>query len=99
MLTRYQNIFLAQLCVHKMIDVMQVEKSLTIDMAKARVLEFYWEVVWYPYLTFLQRCKSNSLQGRGVGASARVIRTLATSTRFRKARMMIGRSKILCHIP
>ena len=39
MLTRYQNIFLAQLCVHKTIDVMQVEKSLTIDMAKACAIE------------------------------------------------------------
>ena len=39
MLTRYQNVVPAQFLVQKMIDGIQVSNALTIDMAKARVLD------------------------------------------------------------
>ena len=38
-LTRYQNVVPAQFCVQRMLEGMQVSNTLTIDIAKAHVLE------------------------------------------------------------
>ena len=39
MLTCYHNVVPAQFCAQRMLDVMQVYNALTIDMAKAHVLD------------------------------------------------------------